>query len=385
MPRPRTPIGGHGSISTRLLAPKKWQAQTRVRDPDGRTRPVRARSTTEAKAINALMAKLANRGAVTGTVITAESSVRSVALSWIHDLTGSPRAAGTLERYQGALEKHIIPAIGDLAIREVTPGTVTRFLRSLPGNRKMVRTVLSHVMRHAVLEGAAPFNPVPLAAPLAEIERSRNKPKPRALKPHELEAVREAILAWERASGRTNSIPLRDIITLQLATGLRISELLALSWADVDLETSTIRVEATLTMPRGGIKRTVTKTPAGDRQIRLPQVATRVLRARRDDPRFTSGPEDPVFASAKGGWIWPHNARRAWREARALSELDLSFVKFHTFRKSAGTAVIDEHGVLAGSRLLGHATTTITETAYYDRRNIVTDATEVLDRLLSDW
>ena len=385
MARPRTPIGGHGSISARRLSATSWQAQTRVRDPDGRTRPVRARAATEAKARSALMTKLANRATTTGNVLSADSSLRAAAQGWLGELERSHRAAGTIERYQAALDQHILPGIGDLAVREITPGSVTRFLRSLTGNRKMVRTVLSHVMKHAVLEGAAPFNPVLHAAPLSEIESSRDKPKPRALKPHELAAVRDAVRAWEASSGRTRSIPLRDIITLQLASGLRISELLALSWSAVDFETSLLRVDATLTMPRGGIQRTVTKTVAGERLIRLPMVAMQTLRRRREDPRFASGPDDPVFASARGGWMWPHNARRAWREARELSDIDLSFVKFHTFRKSAGTAVIDTHGVLAGSRLLGHATTTITETAYYDRRNTVTDVSVVLDELLAEW
>ncbi len=345
-----------------------------------------AHGATKAKAINRLREKFTDAANLHGGRLNGASTVAAVAESWLIELRQTRRAEGTISSYERVVKMHVLPELGSLRVHEVTAAGITRWLRSREGNRKMCRTVASHIMKHAILEGAAEHNVVLMAAPLSDIESRPRVALPRALKAHEIAALSRAVNEWETAEPN-RSIPLADMVLLQLATGLRIGELLALAWNSVDLEAQTLVVEATLTMPAGGVKRVAaTKSDAGERVIRLPQTAVAMLERRQRSGIWPTSGEFPVFPSSRGTWMWPHNARRALRDARALStDVDLSWVRPHTFRKTAGTAAIEEHGLIAGSKLLGHASTGITESAYFDRRAHINDVAEAIDSLLGAW
>jgi integrase len=73
----------------------------------------------------------------------------------------------------------------------------------------------------------------------------------------------------------------RLLIVMALYTGMRISELLALTWAEFDLEAGVIHVRAQLSRAQRGVpaRRVAPKTAAAIRDI--PLVASSVTRASR--------------------------------------------------------------------------------------------------------
>jgi site-specific recombinase XerD len=147
----------------------------------------------------------------------------------------------------------------------------------------------------------------------------------------------------------------RDRVMLETlyAGGLRISELVGLSWADVIERDSKVQLSVT---GKGG--RT--------RQVLLPQVVSASLLALRDD----AGANDPVFASHKGGrrltertvgYMLKRTAKRA-----GIAET----VSPHWLRHAHGSHALDRGATLAEVQAtLGHANVATTSGYLHARPN----------------
>lgn len=160
---------------------------------------------------------------------------------------------------------------------------------------------------------------------------------------------------------------------LALALGVRIGELVALRWSDVELDRGRITIARTMTRDerdRLYIGDTA-KSPASHRAITLPlpcQAALAAQRRRSLERRLALGglwdPADAVFDNGTGAH---------WRSARRFRNLFLSVVaatgvtpiRPHDMRHTAAT-----HMIWAGvpiptvSRILGHANPAITLRIY---------------------
>jgi len=102
-----------------------------------------------------------------------------------------------------------------------------------------------------------------------------------------------------------------DPITLFIATGLRISELLGLEWTNFDAPAAelTITGKVIRAAGKGLMRMDETKTAAGRRTLPLPlpSFAVTVLTARRSPPYL--GQQTQVFPSTACTWRDPDNFR----------------------------------------------------------------------------
>jgi integrase len=134
---------------------------------------------------------------------------------------------------------------------------------------------------------------------------------------------------------------LPDLTRWMLATGLRIGEALAVTWADVHLDAGTVEVDWKLVRVTGEGLRRVRRLKAGEgRTLLLPPFAVDMLRRRQPG----SSPHGPLFADSAGGWRDPSNTSRDFREARDAA--GFSWVTSHVFRKTCAT-ILDEAGLSA--------------------------------------
>jgi integrase len=109
------------------------------------------------------------------------------------------------------------------------------------------------------------------------------------------------------------------LISLLAFTGMRISEALGLTWADIDFEGGSVNVRRQLSHARRGepAKRIPLKTEAGERQIDLAPKMLQALRVHR----FASphkGDNDSVFVTLTGKPIYYRNGSRR-RLTRSVS------------------------------------------------------------------
>lgn len=390
MARPPLPIGSWGQISTRQVGPKTWAARARYRDADGVTRLVEARGRSKTAAQNALLAVFAQRRRAAGTELTGESTIAEAAELWLEKLEAAVKAGrrspGTLRDYESTLRLHVLPALGQVRLREATVGRCDTWLDRLqqrvgPATAKRARSVLSGVLGLAVRLDAIPANPVRELSPIVATTKPR---APRALTPEE----RIAWLHWldthvardpRRKSRQEHttqwpieqtiaSRALGDICRLMLGTGARVGEVMALSWDEVDFDRAELHIRWHLVRVKGEglVRRPGTKTKAGDRVIGLPSWCVEMLLRRR----LAEPTAYPVFPDSLGGWRDPNLVIRWLRWAR--DEAGFDWLTSHRFRQTVITHLDD-----AGVRTRGVADhvghTKIAQTQAYMARQVASE------------
>lgn len=385
MARPPLPIGTYGAIRTEQLGANRFCARARFRDYDGKTRDVEATDITGPAAIRALKTRLRDRATPNEDEITRETYVSKLAELWLDDIIAEERVTPqTIDRYRTSLRTAILPAVGNLRLREATVGRLDKFLREVakdrPSAAKGAKVVLSQMFALAARRGALATNPVRDTGRLRKPRRAVV-----ALDTEQLEGVRSAIRKWQQPTpgkpGPRHSGDLADIVDLLLATGARIGEILALRWEDVDLAAArpaaTVCGTIVYVKSKGFFRQTWTKTDAGYRTVILPRFAVGMLIARKLIAADNS--YDAIFASRRGTWLSPQNVRRQWRQARADTGLD--WVTPHSFRKTVASLIDKEASAKNAAAQLGHESEEITKKHYIVKPAIAPDSSRILEKL----
>ena len=176
--------------------------------------------------------------------------------------------------------------------------------------------------------------------PAADVERPRFRVSDdiQAFSPEEVHALVRAA-----GSGQDAALYLTAAFT-----GLRLGELLALQWRDVDFAGEAIRVRRSYNVhggvgtPKSGKVRSVPM---------VPDVATAL--ARLSDRESFTGDDDLVFAGEAGGF---HDATALGERYRAaLKRAELRQLRFHDLRHTFGTLAVRRAEVPAVQAWMGHA------------------------------
>jgi integrase len=379
MGRPALTIGTYGRIRYFRDADGAHRARTQYRDHDGVTREVQRHGKTKSAAERALKEALRDRGRVNGTAsdeLSPESKVSTIAESWWAGYSMQPRSPGTLRGYRDRLNNQILPALGNVRARELSVGTAERFLRAVergygPSVAKMTRSVLSNVCSFAARHDAMDRNPVRDTAPVTV----KPAKEPRALSLAEARQLRALLTYDQRAVDRD----VLGLVDCMLITGLRIGEVLAITWPDVDLERGTIKTGSVVMRIRGEglIIRRADNSKIKTRTLVLPGWGAEMLRRRFKE---APDPQGPVFCAVKGGLRDPSNTEHHLKDA--FETAGLAGMTSHVLRKTVATLIKDA-GLPSrhAADQLGHAQVSMTEDKYFGRELIVTHGAPVLERL----
>lgn len=411
MGRPPLPVGTAGKITFVCLQSGQIQARAKFRDFDGRIRLVAKHGRSRAAAERALKLELVNRQTPAGGGAIAPSTrVSELARLWLDAPHGW--STGTERTYRSVIGNQVAPALGELRLREVTTGVVSRALRAIadrhgPSAAKSSKACLSGMFRMAIEDGAVSANPVRDSSMRITV----GKKSPRALTPDETVTLR----AWLRANKRAAALDIPDLVDWMLATGCRIGEALALRHgpnADgkslLDLEANTWEVNATVVrVPgQGLVVQARPKTAAGWRVVAIPDFAAAMVRGR------PAGVNGIVFAAPLAKTVRdPSNASGELRQLLDSFDCDVcagtgfqlkadgslkigprgqrlrcdegpwSWVTSHVFRKTVATR-LDEAGFTPRqvADQLGHANPSMTLDVYFGRHVVSAAAAQVLDR-----
>lgn len=404
------PIGTHGRITTVELTPpgtkrseQIWEARTRFRDADGASRRVKRTGRSKNAAETNLKGALTERQHNAAVDLTGASRLSEAAARWLDarraDVATGDLGPRSVDEYESVLTLHVLPALGELRLREVTTARCEAWMQALrkhkgPSTCQKARSVLSGILGYAARMGAIIGNPIRDISPVP----GGRKRKPRSMTAAERTAWLEWLdthiaakplrdgeparraMTWsaERNTSVIADRALGDITRLMLATGVRIGEAMAIGWDEVDLQAGTVAICWHIVRVRGqGLVRLPgAKSDAGDRVLRLPSWCVDMLLRRR----IASEGATPVFPDTLGGWRDPNLVMRWMRWSR--DEAGFSWVTSHVFRQTVIT-VLDEAGLSTRevADQAGHSR--IGQTQDYMARGIASErAAEVLEDLL---
>lgn len=287
----------------------------------------------------------------------AESGPRSIAELIAHyrlkELAGESKgrkAFSTRAAYECYLNRWILPRWGDLRIDQVKSVAVEEWLDSIKrakGTRAKIRNIMSAIFHHAMRYEWVDRNPIKLVRQSAKREKV-----PEVLELFELQVLLSKLFVRERT-----------LALLDAATGLRVSELLALRWSDVDFESLELNVTRSIWHQVVGN----CKTEASAKPVPMDSyMAEDLLRWRRQSDYASD--DDFVFASEtmKGKQpYWPDNLMKRHIRPVARANGINKNIGWHTFRHSFGTLLkANGEDVKTVQELLRHANSRITLDVY---------------------
>jgi integrase len=253
---------------------------------------------------------------------------------WLSNSVRDTVRQRTYERYESIVRVHLVPSIGPVKLKTLTPDHVRGLYREKLNGGLAARTVLhihrvlSKALKQAVDDGLIPRNAA----------ASVKSPQPRGEEIRPLN--REQIRILFEAAGEDR---LEALYVVAVTTGLRRGELQGLKWEDVDLEAGALQVRRTLSEPRGGYIFEAPKSGKG-RNIRLTGKATAALREHRKrqlEERMRLGTlwwdHGLIFPSGAGTPLSGGNLNRAFKALLKRAGLP-PMIRFHDLRHAASPA-----------------------------------------------
>jgi integrase len=253
----------------------------------------------------------------------------------------------TVEGYDGTIEKHLIPALGEKRLDSIDVAAIERYVAQKqkevrPDERVgyAPRTLNHHLNLLHLLFKAAERRGLVRGNPVAAVERPRKSRRRWAiLSPVEIgrvaRAFDELIDQAEDEAERTWRGQARVVFMTVIGAGLRRGEILGLRWRHVFLaDPESPRLEVRETFVRG---RTDTpKSEKSERTISLDQALAGELMDHRGRSPF-SGDDERVFCSQTGGAIDPKRYADTLRLALAKAKIEQPVRPFHDGRHTSIT------------------------------------------------
>lgn len=309
MPARRLEIGEHGSIRY-VEDGERVTASMYYRNGQGRRRRLEATAASKRAAHRLLMESFGRAMAASGGAsYTGQTTFRDISQEWferfIEQVKAGRRSPASAEHYRSTLDRHVLPAIGGLRLRELTPARLDAFLHQVLQEKghataKVCRSVTSGVCGYAVRRDALPTNPV---RDVGDLERTVAT-QARALTTDEVQRWLALLDGNEFAVSKD----LPDLARFLLGTGVRIGEAMGVTWADVDLSARVVHIRRTIVRVKGiGLVAKSTKSRSGLRVLRIPTWLADVLTKRL--PAGVSG-DVSVFPDTLGGWRDRNNIER---------------------------------------------------------------------------
>lgn len=348
-----------GSI-TRHKASGKWMARYTVQTAEGSKRKTlygKTRDEVREKLTKAMADRDSGFSYDTGNATVGEYLAR-----WLSSAVASNVKPVTYESYARLIRCHIEPALGRRKLSKLKPGDLQGFYHDKLSSGLSPTTVrYLHAIMHRALYQAVRWEYID-RNPAASVDPP--KPAKDEIRPLDRE---QANALLEAARGDKYEA----LYIVALTTGVRIGELLALRWADVDLEAGTVRVQRTLSAAKSGPRFTSPKSGKG-RSIALTRRASEALkrhRATQNADRLKRGEDwtdhNLLFPTSTGNPMRPSSlTRRHFKPLLEQAGLSRS-VRFHDLRHTCATLLLAAgHNPKLVQDLLGHASVAMTLDRY---------------------
>ena len=268
----------------------------------------------------------------------------------------------TQSGYEDRIRLHIKPELGEIPLNRLTQNDLQQFYARLKKSGRKTRAeyygeglsdrmvrmchaTCRSALQRAVQDGLIRTNPA---------EDCKLPPK----KAREMQVLARDEL--QRFLIQAQAEGYYELFLLDLATGLRRGELLALQWDDLDFETGILTISKQVSLVRGKIVMSVPKTKSSIRKLVLPPAVVQVLREYRESVHSRWMFPSPVKEDSP---LDPAAVRK--RLQTILERAECKRLRFHDLRHTFATASL-EHGmdIKTLSTIIGHVSSTTTLNTY---------------------
>jgi integrase len=275
----------------------------------------------------------------------------------------------TAYSYQSMLKTYVLTSWGYRLIDSMLPEDITLFLeaRESEGLSDKYRVNLYGLL-NVFFEVAEEYN-------LIESNPVRRKlHRPKVVRSEKVALTAEEIKKTIACASQED----RALLLCIALTGLRVGELLALRWMNIDFDNN--RLVVTHNLWRGRL--VSPKTEGSKRRLHLSKLLAQILQMHRHRSLWDN-PEDYVFCNGEGKPLDPDNLRHRVLypalETAGITKGNRTH-GFHLFRHSAATILNEQtRGLRAASELLGHSQESTTA-GYTHKDRVAEEATEILAR-----
>ncbi len=278
-------------------------------------------------------------------------------VQWIENYIRPSVKVRTYERYKLIVEQHIKDKVGGIELNDLSPLVLQSFITELLqcGNKKTGKGLAANSVNSVISVIQSSLKTAHLLGLTKEYTADKLK-RPKLMEKRvecfsltEQKRIEQAIL-----SGKKDKL---YGILLCLYSGLRIGELIALQWSDIDFVKGVLTVSKSCHDGKDGLIIDEPKTATSRRMIPLPKQLLPMMKALKR--RSVS----PFVVSASGNPVSVRSYQRSFE--LLLKKLKIPHKGFHSLRHTFATRAIEcGMDVKTLSEILGHKNPTITLNRY---------------------
>ena len=293
-------------------------------------------------------------------------------IQWLENYIRPSVKMRTYERYKLIIEQHLSDKIGCMELNDLSPLILQRLITSLlqNGNKKTGKGLSANSVNAVISVIQSSLKTAHLLGLTKEytadkLKRPKFKEKPvECFTLAEQKQIEQAVL-----NGKKDKL---YGIILCLYSGLRIGELIALRWSDIDLTKGLLTVSKSCHDSKDGLIIDEPKTATSRRVIPLPKQLLPMMKAlkRRSASSFV--------VSASGNPVSVRSYQRSFE--LLLKKLNIPHKGFHSLRHTFATRAIEcGMDVKTLSEILGHKNPTVTLNRY--AHSLMKHKKEMMNRL----
>lgn len=314
---------------------------------------------------------------------------------WLEKHVKQNLAPKTILSYTAELNHRIIPALGNIKMKDLKPLHLIDFYNALndaprldkrPGKlsgraKQNIHRILSSMLTDAVKWQVIKDNPA------TKVEAPKNSRK--QAKYYDESQSKLLLSALDKLDDKWRNIKWKTVTYIALFTGMRIGEIMGLEWSDIDFTNGILKIQRASQYAN---KQRITKSPKNETSIRtiaINQTLINILNEYKEywdkqknkcedkwndtNRLFVQWNGLPMFPGSYGKWL-----------PKFLTDNKLPKINPHGLRHTSATILINQGlNIKAVSARLGHADTTTTLNIYtHVLKSADREAAERLENLL---
>lgn len=358
-------------------------------------------------------------GVEKGLHLSSNTTLNDFVIRWFKDYANNQLQPRTLESYKYELDGKILPALGHIKLSKLTPLNILSFLNNLledgvrkdgrpgPYSNRIIKyqwQILSSILQQAVYWQVINENPC------KRVKCPKNNDQI-AKKIEHLDENQTLILI---NAVKDEELKYQIATNIAIFCGLRIGEILGLTWNDIDFKNKTIDINKSRSYTTAdGMFTKTTKTDKSHRKLNIPSVLVAQLKEFKlwqngqkaicgdlwddnwdnDQWLFTTWDGKGMHYATLSNWLVKFIKRyNKAIEADSLIPVEekpsyiLPVISFHKLRHTSATLLIAQNtDIRTVSNRLGHAQTSTTMNIYVHGLNSSDiKAANTLENLLSN-